>query len=75
MSARHHICQPSHPLHRRRFLGASFAISAMAFAGTATLSGIASAAAMTKAQREKMTPDQILALMLQPLPRGGSSSR
>jgi len=63
MSARHHICQPSHPLHRRRFLGASFAISAMAFAGTATLSGIASAAAMTKAQREKMTPDQILALM------------
>ena len=49
--------------NRRHFLGASFAVTAMAFAGTATLSGIAYAAALTKAQREKLTPDDILALM------------
>jgi carbonic anhydrase len=48
---------------RRSFLGSSFAITAMTFAGTASVSGIASAAAMTKAQREKLTPDDILALM------------
>ena len=53
----------SNPANRRRFLGASFAVTALAFAGTGTLSGIACAAALTKAQREKLTPEAILALM------------
>lgn len=48
---------------RRHFLGASFAATAMAFAGTSALSGITYAAALTKAQREKLTPDRVLALM------------
>jgi carbonic anhydrase len=48
---------------RRHFLGASFAVTAMVFAGTETLSGIAYAAALTKAQREDLTPQDILALM------------
>jgi carbonic anhydrase len=48
-----------HP-HRRSFLSASGAITAMAFLGTGTLSGIAYADALTKAQRDKLTPDEIL---------------
>lgn len=52
----------SNAANRRHFLGASFAVTALAFAGT-TLSGIAYAAALTKAQREKLTPEAILALM------------
>jgi carbonic anhydrase len=35
----------------------------MAFLGAGTLSGLTYAAAMTKAQREKLTPDDVLALM------------
>jgi carbonic anhydrase len=53
----------SNAANRRHFLGASFAMTALAFAGTGTLSGIAYAAALTKAQREKLTPEAILALM------------
>ena len=53
---------PNH-LHRRGFLIASGAITAMAFVGTGTLSSIAYADALTKAQRDKLTPDDILALM------------
>jgi carbonic anhydrase len=51
-----------HP-HRRSFLRTSSAITAMAFVGTGTLSSIAYADALTAAQREKLTPDDILALM------------
>ena len=50
-------------LHRRSFLKASGAITAMAFVGTGTLSSIAHADALTKAQRDKLNPDDILALM------------
>jgi carbonic anhydrase len=53
---------PHHP-RRRSFLKASGAISAMAFVGSGTLSSIAYADALTKAQRDKLTPDDILALM------------
>lgn len=63
MSSQYRPCQHSISLHRRSFLSGSFAITTLAFAGTGTLSGIAYAAAMTKAQREKLTPDDILALM------------
>src|SRR5258707_9732908 len=50
-------------LHRRRFLKASGAIAAMAFAGGGALSSIAYADALTRAQRDRLTPDDILALM------------
>ena len=50
-------------LHRRNFLRASSAITAMAFVGTGTLSSIAYADSLTAAQRDKLTPDDILALM------------
>ena len=59
-------CTPdscSHPLPRRRFLNASLAISASTFVGAATLSDVACAGSMTKAQRDKLTPDDVLALM------------
>ncbi len=63
MPARHKTCQlPAHP-QRRGFLQTSGAITAMAFVGTGTLSSIAYADALTKAQREKLTPDDVLALM------------
>ena len=48
---------------RRKFLSASFALAGTAFVGTGTLSGVAYADAMTKARRDKLTPDDILALI------------
>ena len=57
------LSQPLTPLHRRRFLKASAAIAATAFLGAGALSGIARADALTKAQRDKLSPDDILALM------------
>ncbi len=50
-------------LHRRSFLKASSAITAMAFVGVGALGSIAYADALTKAQRDKLSPDDILALM------------
>jgi carbonic anhydrase len=50
-----------HSYDRRRFLGC--AAGAMAFASSASLFSLAQAAALTKAQREKLTPNDILALM------------
>ena len=50
-------------LHRRSFLKASGAIAAMTFAGAGSLGSIAYADALTKAQRDKLSPDDILALM------------
>jgi carbonic anhydrase len=55
--------QPNNPLPRRSFLKASAAITAMAFVGTGALSGAAHADALTKAQRDKLSPDEVLALM------------
>src|ERR1700676_3907891 len=63
MSAQHTIDPCTHHLHRRGFLIASGAITATALVGTGTLSSIAYADALTKAQRDKLTPDDILALM------------
>lgn len=63
MSAQHKAGQfLDHP-HRRSFLQASSAITAMAFVGVGTLSSVAYAAALTKAQRDRLTPDDVLALM------------
>jgi carbonic anhydrase len=63
MSAHHETGGlPDHP-HRRSFLQVSGAISAMAFVGTGTLCSIAYADALTKAERDSLTPDDILAHM------------
>ena len=63
MSAQHKAGQfIDHP-HRRSFLQASSAIAAMTFMGAGTLSSIAYADALTKAQRDEMTPDQIIVAM------------
>lgn len=53
---------PGRP-NRRSFLKASGAITAMTFVGTATLSNIVYADALTKAQRDRLTPDDVLALL------------
>src|ERR1700680_5019743 len=55
--------QPLNRFHRRSFLKASATMTAMAFTGLGALSGIAHADALTKAQRDKLSPDDILALM------------
>ncbi|HLX27303.1 MAG TPA: carbonic anhydrase family protein [Casimicrobiaceae bacterium] len=62
MTEHHEACNCSDRPRRRDFLGASFALSALALVGSATLSPSARAA-MTKAQRDKLTPDQVIALM------------
>jgi carbonic anhydrase len=51
-----------HP-HRRSLLKASGAITALAFVCGGTLSSAAHADALTKVQRDRLTPDDILALM------------
>jgi len=56
-------CQSPDTLDRRSFLSASTAMAALALVGTGTQSGSARAAALTQAQRDKLTPDDILALM------------
>src|SRR3984893_7739875 len=63
MCAERETGQPVDHLHRRSFLKASGAITAMAFVGTGALSSIAHADALTKSQRDKLSPDDILALM------------
>ena len=49
------IGQPVDRLHRRSFLKASGAVTAMAFIGAGALSSIAYADALTKAQRDKFS--------------------
>jgi carbonic anhydrase len=49
--------------HRRNFLRASGTITAMGFLSTGTLSSVAYADSLTEAQRDKLTPDDILELM------------
>jgi carbonic anhydrase len=55
---------PGRP-NRRSFLKASGTITVMTFVGTATLSNIVYADVLTKAQRERLTPDDILAFLKQ----------
>ncbi|MGD0108077.1 MAG: carbonic anhydrase family protein [Rhodopila sp.] len=63
MSSPHQTGHPQDHPRRRSFLEASGAITALAFIGVGTLSSIAYADALTKAQRDRLTPDDILALM------------
>jgi carbonic anhydrase len=48
---------------RRGVLASSLALSVVALAGAGTFSSPVYAAAMTKAQRDKLTPDDVLAMM------------
>src|SRR6478735_9267381 len=61
MSVDHKACPHTDPRDRRNFLGASFALTATAAVGTGAFSEVAYADALTKAQRDKLTPDAILA--------------
>ena len=63
MSEQDAACQHSKPLNRRAFLGSSLAMATIASVAGGTLSGVVHAEALTKAQREKLTPDAILSLM------------
>ena len=63
MSARRNAGQLAVHSRRRSFLQASGAITAMALVGTGTLSTIAYADALSKAKRDRLTPDDVLALM------------
>ena len=56
-------CHLPESSHRRAVLKSAFAMAAMAVAGTLSFPEIARAAALTKAQRDKLTPDAILDLM------------
>jgi hypothetical protein len=61
MPAQHQVGL-GHP-DRRSFLRASGTTAAMAFAGTGALTSLAYADALTQAQREKLSPDDVLALL------------
>ena len=63
MSADHEACKCHDHFHRRNFLRSSGAIAALAFVGAGAFSSIAYADALTKAKRDKLTPNDILALM------------
>ena len=63
MSIHRENCRCPDVAHRRRFLGTSLAAAATALAGIGVPVESARAAAMTAAKREKLSPDDILALM------------
>jgi len=56
-------CQSPNTPDRRSFLSASTAMTALALVGAGTFSDSAHADALSKAQRDKLTPDDVLALM------------
>ena len=63
MCAEQETSQSAECLHRRSFLKVSGAIGAMASVGITALSSVAYADALTKEQRDKLSPDDILAQM------------
>jgi carbonic anhydrase len=63
MSTKCKTCEVAVTVDRRSFLSASSALGALALVGGWGLSGLVHAAALTKAQRDKLTPDDIIALM------------
>jgi carbonic anhydrase len=63
MSTHPRTCTCSTVASRRRFLGSSLAVAAGAIVGTAVTGEVAFAGSLSQAQRDKMTPDQIVALM------------
>ena len=63
MSTNGTFCSSPDFVSRRGFLNASVAMGALAFAGAGSYSGLVYADAMSKAQREKLTPEDVLTLM------------
>jgi carbonic anhydrase len=63
MAAQHEIRPSLGPPRRRTILKGSGAVTALAFVGAGTLSRFVYADALTKAQRDKLTSDDVLALM------------
>jgi carbonic anhydrase len=63
MVAQHQAGQPLDLFQRRSLLKTCGALTALAFVGSGMLSGIAYADALTEGQRDKLTPNDILALM------------
>jgi carbonic anhydrase len=75
MSMQRRSCSCSGFPSRRNFLGTSLGVAAAAIVGTAVTSEVAFAGSLSKAQRDKMTPDQILALMKKGNKRFASGGR
>jgi carbonic anhydrase len=63
MVAQHQAGQPLGFSQRRSLLKTCGALTALAFVGSGILSGIAYADALTEGQRDRLTPNDILALM------------
>ena len=63
MAAHHDDCRCPDSPHRRTFLNASVAAAAVTLVGAASFAEVASAATFTQAQRDKLSPDEVLALM------------
>jgi carbonic anhydrase len=63
MPAQHQACPSRDSLHRRGFLTGSCAAATMALVGAGVFRDIAYAEALTRADRDKLTPDEILELM------------
>ena len=63
MGLEHDTCDCAGRLHRRTFLKASGAGAAATLVSAGTLGSVAYAAAMSKSQRDKLSPSDILALM------------
>lgn len=68
-------CHLPESSHRRALLKSAWAMTAIAAAGTLAFPRIARAEALTKAQREKLTPDAILGLMKKGNKRFSSGAR
>ena len=62
-------------LHRRTFLNGSLAAAAVTLLGAASFAEVAGAATFTQAQRDKMSPDEVLALMKRGNKRFSSGQR
>ena len=68
-------CGRPDPLHRRSFLNASLAAAAVTLVGAGSFIEVAAAATFTAAQRDKMKPDDVLALMKRGNKRFSSGQR
>jgi carbonic anhydrase len=75
MAVQHETSRSSHSLCRRGFLCSSVALTAAAFVGSTIRSGTAYADAMTRAQRDRLSPQDILALMKKGNKRFSSGQR
>jgi len=75
MAAHHDDCRCPDSPHRRTFLNASVAAAAVTLVGAASFAEVARAATFTQAQRDKMSPDEVLALMKRGNKRFSSGQR